>query len=540
MSIESAEAVTTPTPEAAHAGRLAGKTVVITGAAGNLGSEISRYVAREGAFLVMTGRTEARINAAMEALIAETGVPSSRVMTVVLDGGDPGSVRAAMLHVKSVFGRVDVLINNAGSAGPKQTLDSIPLTTEEMEACGESETVADAMRNIFGVTWNLTRAIAPLMPRGGSILNISTIFSHTPYFARAPYVVPKAALNALSQQLAKELGARGIRVNTVFPGPIESERIRTVFAAMDKLQGLDDGSTADYFLGKMYLKRSIDGGRVGKALPTPQDIANTCVFLASDESAALSGAELDVTHAMSVVKESRSTFTLRPTMRDLDGTGLSVLVLAGERWEDALDIVRLQLACGARVLLGLTRQADVAQAEARMRAQGFGDNLSIARFNHAEPEKMEELLNEYSAEKGSIASAIILPVKPPHYFSGILSDADDDEVEEFIEVELVGVMAVARTLDRYWKKRTDLLQPPRVVFISNPSDGAEDNYHRLLSAGIGQLIQIWRDEARVTAPEGHLAKKLWGNQIVRYTNREEENAWFAAGHATRLVLNEQR
>ncbi|XWN32683.1 MAG: SDR family NAD(P)-dependent oxidoreductase [Devosia sp.] len=540
MTIESADVDVTEMPEAAHTGRLAGKTVVITGAAGNLGSEISRFVAREGAFLIMTGRTKTRIDEAMEKLISETGVPASRVMTAVLDGGDPGSVRAAMLQVKSVFGRVDVLINNAGSAGPKQTLDCVPLTKEEMEACGESETVADAMRNIFGVTWNLTRAVAPLMPRGGSIINVSTIFSHTPYFARAPYVVPKAALNALSQQLAKELGSRGIRVNTVFPGPIESERIRTVFAAMDKLQGLEDGATSDFFLGKMYLKRSIDGGRVGKALPTPKDIANTCVFLASNESAALSGAELDVTHAMSVVKESRSTFTLRPTMRDLDGTGLSVLILAGERWEDALDLVRMQLACGARVLLGLTRQADVAQAEARASAQGFGDNLTIARFNHAEPQKMEQLLDEYSAEKGSIASAIVLPVKPPHYFSGDLSEADDDEVEEFIEVELVGVMAVARTLDRYWKKSTDLLQAPRFVFISNASDGADDNYHRLLAAGIGQLIQIWRDEARVTTKEGHLARAVWGNQVIRYTNREEENAWFAAGHATRLVLNEQR
>ncbi|MEM8852596.1 MAG: SDR family NAD(P)-dependent oxidoreductase [Pseudomonadota bacterium] len=540
MTLESADVDVAEMPEAARTGRLAGKTVVITGAAGNLGSEVSRYVAREGAFLIMTGRTKTRIDEAMEKLIAETGVPASRVMTAVLDGGDPGSVRAAMLQVKSVFGRVDVLINNAGSAGPKQTLDCVPLTKDEMEQCGEAETVADAMRNIFGVTWNLTRAVAPLMPRGGSIINVSTIFSHTPYFARAPYVVPKAALNALSQQLAKELGSRGIRVNTVFPGPIESERIRTVFAAMDKLQGLKDGATSDFFLGKMYLKRSIDGGRVGKALPTPRDIANTCVFLASDESAALSGAELDVTHAMSVVKESRSTFTLRPTMRDLDGTGLSVLVLAGERWEDALDLVRMQLACGARVLLGLTRQADVAQAEARARAQGFGDNLTIARFNHAEPQKMEQLLDEYSAERGSIASAIILPVKPPHYFSGELSEADDDEVEEFIEVELVGVMAVARTLDRYWKKSTDLLQAPRFVFISNASDGADDNYHRLLAAGIGQLIQIWRDEARVTTKEGHLARAVWGNQVIRYTNREEENAWFAAGHATRLVLNEQR
>lgn len=540
MTVESPSAEATEAPEAAKKGRLAGKVVVLTGAAGNLGSEIARHLAREGAFLVMTGRTKTRVDAAMATLLAETGVPSTRVMTAVLDGGDPESVRSAFAHVTSVFGRVDVLINNAGSAGPKQTLDQIPLTRAEMEACGESETVADAMRNIFGVTWNLARAAAPLMPRGGSMVNISTIFSHTPYFARSPYVVPKAAMNALSQQLAKELGARGIRVNTVFPGPIESERIRTVFAAMDKRQGLEDGATADFFLGKMFLKRSVGGGRVGKALPTPKDIANTCVFLASDESAALSGAELDVTHAMSVDKMSRSTFTLRPTMRDLDGTGLSVLILAGEQWDDALELARMQLACGARVLLGLSRQADVAQAQARTRAQGDSADLTIARFNRSEPEKMEAALAAYSAEKGAVASAIVLPVKAPDYFSGELSDADDSDVEEFITVELEGALSVARTLARYWNNSSGLPQAPRVVFMTNASDGVGDNYHKLLAAGVSQLINIWRDEARVTAGPGHPARQVWGNQIIRYTNKEQENAWFAAGHATRLVLNEQK
>ncbi|MDV7390427.1 SDR family oxidoreductase, partial [Arthrospira platensis SPKY1] len=84
-----------------------------------------------------------------------------------------------------------------------------------MEANGDTETVGDAMRNILAVTWNMARAAAGLMQPGAAIINISTIFSHTRYYGRIAYVVPKAALNALSRQLASEFGARGVRVNNV-------------------------------------------------------------------------------------------------------------------------------------------------------------------------------------------------------------------------------------------------------------------------------------------------------------------------------------
>jgi len=521
--------------------RLAGKIVVITGAAGNLGSEMSRRFVGEGATLVMTGRTRERIEAAREAVLADTGAPAEQVTTAVLDGGDPESVRAAMAELKAMHGRIDVLINNAGSAGPKQPLDKAPLSRAEMEANGDTETVGDAMRNILAVTWNVARAAADLMGPGAAMVNISTIFSHTRYYGRTAYVVPKAALNALSAQLAHEFGGRGVRVNTVFPGPIESDRIRTVFAAMDKIQNLKDGATAEYFMGRMSLNRSEDGGPPAKALPTPADIALTCLFLASDESAALNGAEIDVAHGMSVRKESRSTYKARPSMRSLDGAGLGVLIVAGESWEDALETARIQIGCGARVLLGLAREADAAQAQARTRAQGLVDGLSIMRFNRSEPEKMETLLDAYTAEHGPVTSAIVLPVKPPSYFAGALLDADDAAIEEFLDVELTGSIAVARTLSRYWKSRGDLDQAPRCVFMSNASDGAGDVYSKVLAAGVTELVRIWRDEARVDAGAGRGPERaVWANQIVRFNNREAENIRFAAGHASRIVFKEQK
>ncbi|WP_439468994.1 SDR family oxidoreductase [Blastomonas fulva] len=521
-------------------GRLAGKVALVTGAAGNLGGAIIRRFIGEGATLVMTGRTAERLDAAKAALLSETGVDEARVFTVILDGGDPDSVRAAMGEVKAALGRIDVLVNNAGSAGPRQTLENVPLTKAEMEANGDTETVADAMRNLLGVSWNLTRAAAPIMPAGGSVINISTIFAHTRYHGRTAYVVPKAALNALSQELAKELGAEGIRVNTVFPGPIESERIRTVFASMDKLQGEGDGATADYFMGRMSLKRAMGGAKPAKTLPVPGDIADACLFLASDESSALNGNEIDVTHGMEVRKDSRSTYMTRPSMRSLDGTGLSVLIAAGEQWEDALEIARIQLLQGARVLLGLTRQVDVAQAEARVRAQNLGDGIDIMRFNRAEPDGMEAVLRAFSDAHGPINSAIILPVKASNLFSATLAGATDADVDLLLDIELSGAIALARTLARYWKQRTDLLQDPRYVFMSSPTDGNGDRFGRIMTAAIAQLITIWRDESRVEALHGRQQRAVWGNQIIRYTNAEEDNIRFAAGHATRIVFKEQK
>ncbi len=527
--------------DASRKGRLEGKVALVTGAAGNLGSEICGAFAREGAFVIMTGRTQDRIAAAREALIAETGVSPERVSTAVLDGGDPDSIRAAMATLKSDFGRIDILINNAGSAGPKQPLHNVPFSREEMAELGESETVSDAMRNILGVTWNLARIVSPMMPVGGAMVNISTIFSHTRYYGRTAYVVPKAALNALSQQLARELGPRSIRVNTVFPGPIESERIRTVFAAMDKVQNQPENTTADYFTGRMALRRSVGGKLAGKPLPGPKDIAGACLFLASDEAGGITGEEIDVTHGLAASRDSSSTYMTRPSMRSLDGAGLNIFIAAGEEWDDALEAAKVLVRSGSRVRLGLARNADVAQAKARLAAQGFGEELTTARFNRTEPGAMEQELAAFAeASGGAITGAIVMPLKPAGHFGGPLLGADDETVAKFMDLELTGAIAIARSLARYWRAHDGLPSPPRCVFMTNPGDARGNSFAGMLSAGITQLIRVWRDEERVQAENGQTRHAVWSNQIIRTTNSESENALFAAGHATRVLFREQR
>ncbi len=525
----------------AKKGRLMNKIAVVTGAAGNLGSEICRAFAREGAFVVMTGRTQERIEAARAALIADTGAFPERIDTAILDGADPDSVRSAFAKIKSTYGRIDILINNAGSAGPKQPLHNVPLSKEEMEQCGDTETVRDAMLNILGVTWNLARIAAPMMPVGASMVNISTIFSHTRYYGRTAYVVPKAALNALSKELSGELGPRGIRVNTIFPGPIESDRIRTVFAAMDQVQNQPENTTADYFSGRMALSRSVNGKTDGKPLPMPKDIAGTCLFLASEESAGITGEQIDVTHGLSARRESSSTYMTRPSMRSLDGAGLNIFFVAGESWDDALESSKILVGSGARVRLGLARNADVSQARARLHSQGVGDELTVARFNRNEPDAMEQALADFESDAGgAITGAVVQPVKPAGHFTGPLLKASDETVLKFMDTELVGAIAVARSLSRYWHTHTQLPSPPRCVFMSNPGDKAGNSFASLLSAGVTQLIRIWRDEARVQADNDEAEYAEWSNQIIRFTNTESENTRFAAGHAVRILFREQR
>ena len=518
---------------------------LVTGAAGNLGGEIVRHYLREGATVVLTGRDAARNDAAMAAALAETGADPARASTVAMDGGDAASVRAGIAALLARHGRLDILVNNAGSAGPKQPLERLPLNAEDLAALKaeggtDTETVGDAARNILGVAWNMVRAAAASMTAGGAVINVSTIFSRTEYYGRTAYVVPKAAMNALSRELSLELGPRGIRVNLLFPGPIASERIRSVFASMDKLRGDGAGTTANHFHGMMSLAREIDGAALEKTYPTPRDIAMTCVFLGSDESVAFNGHDFEVTHGMSVRKESRSTYLSRPTMRSIDGGGLAVLVVAGDQVDEALAIARVQADCGAEVLLGFTRDSDVAAAQALLDAMKPRPRLTIVRFDRADHVMMDAALADWTAAGTPITGAIIMPAHRTGHFTGTLADASDADVDGFVDDELGGAIAVARTLSRYWKRHDSLVHDPRFVFIGNGDDGQGNIWGSFWRAAIEQLVRVWRDESEVDVGHGRRRQVEWGNQIVRYDNAEPEGLPFAAGQAARILLKERK
>jgi len=182
----------------------------------------------------------------------------------------------------------------------------------------------------------------------------------------------------------------------------------------------------------------------------------------------------------------------------------------------------------------------VSIAQARAKAEGADDRLTIVRFNRNEPATMEAALDAYTEAQTAITGAIVMPVLGPGELVGTLVDASDDDVTRFMDAELEGSIALARTLSRYWKRHDNLLQEPRFVFLTNPDDGKDNVYGQMLRAATEQLIRIWRDESQVDVAHGRRRQAEWGNQIVRFGNTEAENTRFTAGHTARILLKESK
>jgi malonyl-CoA reductase / 3-hydroxypropionate dehydrogenase (NADP+) len=536
-----------------RSGRLAGKVALVTGAGGNFGETIVRRYLEEGAHVVMVGRSRGRLEATLERVTRSVGRAAANALLMPFDAADPGQARLGIETVVQKLGRLDVLVNNAGSTGPKQPLGNVPLTRADVEAlraagANDTETVRDAISNLFGLTWHLCRAAAPHLKPGSSIVNVSTIFSRTRYYGRAPYVVPKAALNTFSRHLALELGPRGVRVNVVYPGPIESERIHGVFNAMDGLMKVPAGTTAKDFLGTMALSRETEGGALQQSFPSIDDVANTLVFLGSDESRAFSAHGFEVTNGMNVRQESRATWLCRPDLRTLAGGGTTVLVAAGDQIADALSIARVQADVGAHVLLGLGSEALVRAAQAALAVDGplavRDGRIEPVLFDRSRTGTLHAVLSGSQARSsdrhGALHGAVILPAHGAHRYHGGPTEISDTDVDDFLSTELAGAITVARALTRFWKDTASRDSAPRAVFMSNGDDGHGNAYADILRAAIEALIRVWRDESAMQTHAGDRAALEWSNQILRWSNPEAEALPFSAGQAARLLFMQRR
>jgi malonyl-CoA reductase / 3-hydroxypropionate dehydrogenase (NADP+) len=234
--------------------------------------------------------------------------------------------------------------------------------------------VRDAIGNLFGLTWNMCRAAAPHLKPGASIVNVSTIFSRTRYYGRAPYVVPKAALNTFSRHLALQLGPRGMRVNVVYPGPIESERIHNVFAAMDGLKKVPAGTTAKDFLGVMALSR--DDRTAARCSSRSRRSTTSPTRSCSSAPTRAARSPRTASRSPTACRSGRSRARRGPRgpeLRTLDGVGATVLVAAGDQVADALTIARVQAGCGAHVLLGLGSEESCARRRRRLKSDAVHD-----------------------------------------------------------------------------------------------------------------------------------------------------------------------
>jgi malonyl-CoA reductase/3-hydroxypropionate dehydrogenase (NADP+) len=539
-------------------GRLAGKIALITGGASNIGEVITRRFLSEGASVAITGRNLEKLNAYRRQLVDDEGVAPERVLAVRMDGSKSDEVRTGVAEIVQLLGPIDVLVNNAGSAGPRRPLAGIPLTADELQA-PDVESLQDALGNLVGVTWNLTRAVAAGMAPGSSIINVSTILSRTEYYGRISYVVPKAAVNALGDGLAHELGERGIRLNTIYPGPMEGDRMRNAFQTMDTLKGATDGSTAAQFLGTMRLNRPDEAGAPVKRFPTPVDVANTAVFLASDESAAFAGHAFEVTHGMDVPAESRTTFASRPGLRAVDASGMVILICAGDQAEDALDIADVLRACHATVAIGFRDADALHRAEELLRNTGrpvaadmYGRPTDappplLLELDPLDPSAAKEALNHVRDFLGMpqhalllTARGVALPTDAAAPNAATLAEADDASVQQLLRDELGGAVALARMLTRFWNEVGSDFHH-RVLFMTNPDDGCGNRFAVILRAGVEQLCRVWRHESELGSgepaaePRAGKQARVWCNQLVRYSSGEPAARDFAAGWVARLL-----
>lgn len=235
--------------------RLDGRVVVITGASSGLGTGFARAVAAVGGSLVLAARREDRLKLVAEDLRAD----GANVITHVTDVSDPEACAAAVEAALTEFGRVDVLVNNAGLGG------AVPATREAPEAFRQ---VLDV--NLVG-TFLMAQACARVMSPGSAIVNVSSVLGLVASrFPQAAYSASKAGVLGLTRDLAQQWSARkGIRVNALCPGYFVTEMTE---GDTDKLEPFIAGNT---MLGRFGHQEELDAAMLFLASPASAYVTGT-------------------------------------------------------------------------------------------------------------------------------------------------------------------------------------------------------------------------------------------------------------------------
>lgn len=240
--------------------KLTGKVAVVTGASKGIGAAIAKHLAAEGASVVVN---YASSKAGADKVVAEITSAGGKAVVVQADVAKKRDIDRLFAETKKVFGRLDVLVNNAG------IYEFAPL-----EQITEEHFHKQFNLNVLGLLLTTQEALKYFNPDGGSVVNISSLVSTLAPPYGSVYSATKGAVDVITGSLAKELGARKIRVNAVRPGLVETEGTHT--------SGFTSGDFHDQYVKNAPL------GRIGQ----PQDIASAVTFLASSDSSWISGETL--------------------------------------------------------------------------------------------------------------------------------------------------------------------------------------------------------------------------------------------------------
>jgi len=242
--------------------KLTGKVAVVTGASKGIGAAIAKQLADEGAAVVVN---YASSKEGADRVVAEIKGQGGRAVAVQADVAKEADVRRLFAEAKKAFGRLDVLVNNAG-VYEFASLENV--TAEHFHKLFDL--------NVLGLLFATQEAVKHFGAAGGSIVNISSVAATVATPTTSVYSATKAAVDAVTRSLAKELGPRNIRVNAINPGMVETEGVHAA------------GLHASDFRKQIEAQTPL--GRIGQ----PQDIGPAAVFLASNDSAWITGETLHI------------------------------------------------------------------------------------------------------------------------------------------------------------------------------------------------------------------------------------------------------
>ena len=248
--------------ELAVSRKLAGKVAVVTGASKGIGASIAARFAAEGAAVVVDFRSS---KADADRVVGKITSEGGRAIAVHADVTKEADIRRLFAETDKTFGALDILVNNAGF------FEFLPLEDVTDE---HFHTQFDL--NVLGTILATREALKYFGPAGGSIVNISSVTATWTPPGASVYRATKAAVNALTQSLAKELGARRIRVNAISPGMVETEGLHTAGIAESDFRNQHESQ--------------VPLGRIGQ----PHDIAPAAVYFASADSAWVTGETLTI------------------------------------------------------------------------------------------------------------------------------------------------------------------------------------------------------------------------------------------------------
>lgn len=240
--------------------KLTGKVAVVTGASKGIGASIARHLAAEGAAVVVNYSSSKE---GAERVVADIVGKGGRAVAVQANVAEQADITRLFAETHKAFGRLDILVNNAG------IYEFAPL-----EAITADHFHKQFNLNVLGLILTTQEAVKRFGEAGGSIVNISSVVSTLAPPNGSVYSGTKAAVDAVTKSLAKELGAKKIRVNSINPGMVETEGTHS--------QGITESDM------RKDMERQTPLGRIGQ----PEDIATAAVFLASSDSAWITGETL--------------------------------------------------------------------------------------------------------------------------------------------------------------------------------------------------------------------------------------------------------